>query len=273
MGVVQMTPCTLSNRWSEFVEWSARVFDLPVACRFDDKGWAQLSASSAGIKVIDPRLYGPSGAKEQTVVQLEVRMLKRTVERAVGAGAKLVTPPEELPDQGALFATIESPQGIVLWLWDPRSEPDTGRINQGPLHFTVHRQLAAPPARVFEAITKKEHLESFFVHRVDGDIVTDPKVTWFFEGHGAFEVHRMEVVVNEFLSFHWRADRQSYHTRAQFAVTPSNVGTELTVTESGWDADARGLKKAFDNCEGWTTFLGNLAMYLEHDIAILKEPR
>jgi uncharacterized protein YndB with AHSA1/START domain len=56
----------------------------------------------------------------------------------------------------------------------------------------------------------------------------------------------------------------------QFALTPSKTGTELAITESGWNADARGLKQSFDNCEGWTTFLANLSMYLEHDISVMK---
>jgi uncharacterized protein YndB with AHSA1/START domain/predicted enzyme related to lactoylglutathione lyase len=269
MSVVQMSPCIVSERWSEVVEWSARILDLPVACRFASEGWARLNAASDGIVVVDPRHFG-APASGALVLDLEVRMLRRVVERAKGAGAKVLAPPKESPD-GTLRAAIETPQGVVLWLRDERGTRKPGAdLHQGPLHFTVGRQIAAPPARVFEAITRKEDLESFFVTRVKGDLSKEDKVTWSWEGHGDYELSRMELKANEFLSFHWKADRQGYDTRVQFALTPKDAGTELTITESGWDADPHGLKKAFDNCEGWTTFLGNLAVYLEHDIALMK---
>jgi uncharacterized protein YndB with AHSA1/START domain len=269
MSVVQMSPCILSERWSEVVEWSARILDLPVACRFASEGWARLFAETDGITVVDPRRFGAAAAGG-LVLDLEVRMLARVVERAKSAGAKIIAQPQKSAD-GTLRAAIETPQGVVLWLRDTRGTKSEGdRVHQGPLHFTVNRRLAAPPARVFEAITKKEDLEAFFVTGVKGNLAKDDKAVWTFEGHGDHPLYRMELAVNEFLSFHWGGDTQGYHTRVQFALTPAEAGTELTITESGWDANRKGLKQAFDNCEGWTTFLGNLAMYLEHGIAVMK---
>jgi uncharacterized protein YndB with AHSA1/START domain len=266
MSVIQMSPCILSERWSEVVEWCARILDLPVSCRFAVDGWARLCAASEGITVIDPRRFGAE-ASGGLALDLEVRMLPRVVERAKAANARVVSPPSRGKD-GILRAAIETPQGVALWLRElpRRSAETTGGVHQGPLHFTVNRRFAAPPARVFDAITKKADLESFFVTQVRGDFAKDETIVWGFEGHGEHLQHRIDLKINEFLSFRWGEGSQGYDTLVQFSLNPCDSGTELAITESGWDADPRGLKQAFDNCEGWTTFLGNLAMYLEHGI-------
>ena len=58
MSVIEMSPCILSERWSEVVEWCAHILDLPVSCKFATEGWARLCAASEGITVVDPRRLG-----------------------------------------------------------------------------------------------------------------------------------------------------------------------------------------------------------------------
>jgi uncharacterized protein YndB with AHSA1/START domain len=248
------------------IEWAARVLDVPVAC--DSEGWGLLHAASEGVLVLDPKRFADSSA---LVLELQVHAVGRTVERARGAGAKVLSPPKKDPD-GTMRAIIETPQGISLRLRDElgKKKKGSGAINSGPLHFTVARRFSAPPARLFEAITKKQDLESFFVSNVEGNMVTDEKVTWTFPGYGDFPLHRIDLKVNEYLSFHW-ASKEGYDTRVQFAVRPTDGGSELAITESGWNADPRGQKGAFDNCEGWTTFLANLSLYLDHGIAPMRK--
>lgn len=266
MSIVQINPCIVSERWTEVVEWAARVLDVPVSC--DSEGWARLQATSDGILVLDPKRFASASP---LVLELQVPAVGPTVDRAKNAGAKVLSAPTRAAD-GTMRAEIETPQGVHLALRDEigRSTKRTGAINDGPLHFTVNRKIAAPPARVFEAITKKEDLEAFFVPKVEGSLAKDERVTWTFPGHGAFSLQRIDLKVNEFLSFHWPA-RQAYDTRVQVALRAKDGGTEVAITESGWNADARGQRAAFDNCEGWTTFLANLSLYLEHGIAPLKK--
>jgi uncharacterized protein YndB with AHSA1/START domain len=271
MSVIQINPCIVSERWTEVVEWAARVLDVPVAC--DSGGWALLHAATEGMLVLAPSRFAAASrpADGSVVLELQVRGVGPTVERARHAGARVVASPNKAAD-GTMRAAIETPHGVVLWLRDETAKVTkrSGVLNDGPLHFTVQRSFAVPPARVFEAITKKEDLEAFFVAKVEGDLAKDETATWSFEEDGAFPIHRIDVKVNEFLSFHW-ASFQGYDTRVQFAVRPADGGAELAITESGWNADARGQQGAFDNCEGWTTFLANLSLYLEHGIAPMRK--
>jgi uncharacterized protein YndB with AHSA1/START domain/predicted enzyme related to lactoylglutathione lyase len=263
MTVLQMTPCVLTERWSEFIEWSARVFDMPVACRFDEQGWGRLSASSPGVTVIDAQHFAASAGSRQAVVELEVSGIEGAIKRAVELGARLLTEPTEVGD-GGWHAAIETPQEIALFLWEDRSSDDAEQgIHQGPVHFTVARQIDAPPEEVFAAATQAEHQEKFFVDDAKGDLDREEVITWTWDGYGEAEVQRLEFRPNDYVAFSWEG---LYPTRVQFTVTATEDGARLAITESGWDADNRGLKEAFDHCEGWTQFLDNLKVYLEHGI-------
>ena len=265
MSVVQVTPCILTEKWSDFVEWSAGVFDMPVACRFDEQGWGRLSAPSPGVTVIDARHFESSANGKQTVVELEVGGIDSTLERAVARGARVLTEPMEVTD-GGFHAAIETPQDIVLFLWEDRAveEADT-KVHQGPVNFTVARQIDASPEAVFEAATSAEHHEKFFVDDSTADFGKADVVTWTWDEYGDFDLHQLEFRPNEYVAFSWETD-MGYHTRVQFAVSSNEKGARLAITESGWDADTRAQKVAFDHCEGWTQFLDNLRFYLEHGI-------
>jgi uncharacterized protein YndB with AHSA1/START domain len=270
MSVLQFTPCILHEDWAGFVEWCARTFDLPVACRFDEKGWARLAASSPGLTVLHSEPFTGSSANEPVVVELEVDNAKNAIARAVAEGASLVTEPVRV-GEGQWHAAIRSPQGIRLFLFQAAVPEDEGMLRNGPVHFTAARTIAAPIEKVFEAITRPEHLEKTFVTRVTGTMTAKGETAvWYFEGHGEAPLHVTEFRPNAYVAFHWQANRMPYHTSVEFKLTAAKDGTRLAVTESGWDPGVQSLKSAFEHCEGWTTFLGNTKMYVENGIASMK---
>lgn len=263
MSVLQITPCVLSPKWSEFLEWSARVFDMPVACRFDDQGWGRLAASSPGVTVIDRQHFQDWIDDQKTVVELEIDNVDRALKRAIDQGAKLVDEP--LDAEGGRIAAIETPQDVVLFLWqeDRAAEAAEPVVHQGPVQFTVARQIAASAEEVFQAATEAEHQKKFFVDDASADFEEADVVTWTWEEHGDFDLHMLEFRPNEFVSFSWESGAGPYHVKTQFGVTAHGDGARLAITSSGWDPDTRGLKNAFDQCEGWTQFLDHIRFYLE----------
>ena len=262
MSVIQIVPCILSNEWADFVEWMAQVFDLPVACRFDEQGWGRLLTQSPGITVIKADHFKHSHRSNQTVIELEVGNVQQALNRATARGANVVTPPAEVTPDG-FHAALETPHGILLWLWENRASATASAdsVHQGPIHFTVDQHLDAPPSRVFEAITKSEELSAFFVSKATGDLAPQATVTWTWDGVGDEELSVLEFRPNEHVAFHWKADKLPYHTRIQFNLSAQDSGTRLAITESGWDGDTNGLRSAFSHCEGWTQFLSKLQGY------------
>ena len=271
MSIIQMTPCIVSDQWSGFVEWAAETFDLPVACRFEDEGWARLLTQSPGITVIHAKHFENSHHDQKTIVELEVRNIRQVMDRAVDAGAEIITPVKEVTNDG-FHSAIKSPQGIILWLWqspETQTEIDSA-VHQGPIHFTVNRQIKALPGRVFDAITKTEHLSSFFVSKASDDFGPGRTITWEW-GQKGDELTTLEFRPNQYVAFRWKAANCSYNTRTQFNVRANDTGTDISITECGWDSDPTGLRSSFAHCEGWTQFLANLKMYLEHGIAVMNE--
>ena len=95
-------------------------------------------------------------------------------------------------------------------------------------------------------------------------------MTWSWEGHDDARLDVLELRPNEHVAFRWQAEGLEYHTRTQLSLTPRETGTRLAVTESGWDADSRGMRSAFCHCQGWTQFVDALKVYLEHDLALMR---
>ncbi len=267
MSVIQMTPCILAEDWAGFVEWCAQTFDMPVQCRFDNDGWGRLAASSKGLTVIADRHFKESGDGESTVVELEVTNLDRHVERAVAAGATLVRGPQDLgPD--SRHASLRTPQGVLLWLFQTTvsGTDDALKVNDGPIHFTVSNRYDAPIAEVFAAATQKQHLEKTFCDEVSGDLAQGESPTWHWDEYGTAALNVVEFRPNEHVAFVWEAHAQQYNVRSQFSFATEGDRTLVTITETGWSEDPRGLQGAFAHCEGWTSFLANLKAYLEYGV-------
>jgi len=270
--VLQMTPIVFTSDWSALVEWMAQTFDMPVSARFDEQGWGRLAAESPGLTVLSAEIFEDSRKGHDSVVELEVYGIKSVLQTAISAGAELVTEPVEVLE-GMWHAAITSPQGVLLWLWDSGGpDEDEGDVHDGPIDFTVSRRVSASPERAFDAVTRAADVEEFFVSNSSGDFDADETVTWTWEEYGDSDLEVVEFKPNEFVAFKWSAHRTGYRTRVQFSVRPGDDGgAEVAITESGWDADRRGMRSAFAHCEGWTSFLSNLRMYLDYDVSLMKE--
>ena len=264
MSVLQMTPCVLTENWSELVEWCAMTFDIPVACRFDKAGWGRLATTSPGVTIISNDHFQASTDGREAIVELEVSNLKAHFGRAVRNGAEVVTEPSEV-SPGSLHAAIRTPQGVLMWLYQSGPRTGSDEINDGPVNFDVSRLIDAPIDTVFAAATQAAHLTKSFVDAASGDLGPGQTVTWTWDHYGSGDVHVTQFRPNKFLAFRWRG-AADYDTRVQYAFTEEEGKTRLAITESGFDNDARGLKEAFDNCGGWTQFLASLKTYLEHGI-------
>lgn len=150
--------------------------------------------------------------------------------------------------------------------------------------------LRAPQARVWRAITDARRFGTWFGAEFDGPFAAgarlggrivptqvDPEVAELQEPHRGT---RMEIFVERIepmrvFSFRWHpysVDETADHshepmTLVTFELTPVEDGTELTITESGFDQiPLERRAQAFRSNEGgWTAQLGLIAKYLDRD--------
>jgi len=80
-------------------------------------------------------------------------------------------------------------------------------------------------------------------------------------------VHVKDVVPNELIVFTWEVEGGGYDTRVEMKFESLDErSTLLTITESGWKENPKGLKSSYGNCHGWTQMSCSLKVYIEHGI-------
>jgi uncharacterized protein YndB with AHSA1/START domain len=127
-------------------------------------------------------------------------------------------------------------------------------------------EIAAPPERVFRALTTREELSSWFQVSIEGDLAAGAEV-WMTSMHPEHAGQRFPVRIVE-MTPHRRVVWQWHpapRTTVTFTLEPSGQGTRLRLSETGFDAIdlARRAKAHADNTQGWTEVLVWLQQYAE----------
>jgi len=137
--------------------------------------------------------------------------------------------------------------------------------------------LKAPVSRVWRAISDHKEFGQWFRVRLDGPFIPGAvqtgKMTYPGYEHLPWRVTVERVEPERLLSFRWHdfdqssgldiADQPTMHV--EFRLEPTDKGTRLTITESGFEAlpDPRRFEALRDNTEGWNIQAANIEAYLE----------
>ena len=137
--------------------------------------------------------------------------------------------------------------------------------------------LAAPVARVWQAITDHKEFGEWFRVRLDNPfevgVTTTGKLT--FPGHEDMEwVSRTEQLEHERLfAFSWPPNAVDPDTEydkdakvlVEFRLEPTESGTRLTITESGFQQfpESKRLEVLRSNTEGWDIQAKNVTSHVE----------
>ncbi|MEV5748377.1 SRPBCC domain-containing protein [Actinoallomurus sp. NPDC052308] len=130
-------------------------------------------------------------------------------------------------------------------------------------------EVAAPPSRVWTALTTAEGLAAWFGDQATIDLRPGGagRVTWS-EGHAVdMRVERVEEPT--VFGFTWQnlglPEDDPRRTYVEFTLEPAGAGTRLTVVETGFAQlpdDVHG--KEYDaHTQGWASELGELADHLD----------
>jgi uncharacterized protein YndB with AHSA1/START domain len=131
-------------------------------------------------------------------------------------------------------------------------------------------ELAAPPDKVWAALTTAEGLSAWFGDEATIDLRPGgaARMTWAAEGFTArMRVERVEEprVFGYTWGIYGLPQDDPRRTYVEFTLEPRGAGTRLTVVETGFAQLPDGAyRTAFEgNTEGWAKELGELAAYLD----------
>jgi uncharacterized protein YndB with AHSA1/START domain len=138
-------------------------------------------------------------------------------------------------------------------------------------------EIAAPPDRVWRALTTADELSAWFKVTIEGEIAAGREV-WMTSVHSGhvgqrFKVRFVEITPRRRFVWQWHPgdvdpkvdySREAW-TTVSFTLEPSGAGTRLTMSETGFDEVAltRRAKVYRDNTEGWAEVLVWLRRYVE----------
>jgi uncharacterized protein YndB with AHSA1/START domain len=133
---------------------------------------------------------------------------------------------------------------------------------------TIEREIviAAPPERVYEIVTRPEHMGVWFGDagaEREGDTI---KMRW--ADHGEAELRVVEEQPPTKFAYRWDAnDAGVGDTLVEFTLTPEGDGTRVKVVESGWTKLTTTTERQNElregNTSGWKHELGDLERYAQ----------
>lgn len=130
--------------------------------------------------------------------------------------------------------------------------------------------LPHPQQKVWSAITTLDGLRGWFGSHADGVVAPGEKVTMRWEQHGHQATLDVKVLDPMTLfAYCWGIPaapaEDPRRTYVEFRLEPTDAGTRLTVTESGFaQLPDEWLEQSYQgNTEGWAAELGELVAYLD----------
>jgi uncharacterized protein YndB with AHSA1/START domain len=146
--------------------------------------------------------------------------------------------------------------------------------------FAVRRTvtIAAPPEKVWAAITDPVHLVRWFGQRAElPELAVGARGMLGFDGYGDFPLRIEELDPPHTIAYRWSNDNATppldpeapddeVFTRStvfRFTLEPVPEGTTLTVVESGFDSLTDPASAMANNRGGWTDELDELVAYVE----------
>ena len=140
-----------------------------------------------------------------------------------------------------------------------------------PEAFSVSRTIAiaAPPAKVWAAITEPELIVKWFGSGATLDRLEPGGIgVWTFDGYGDVPIMVESLDPIRTITYRW-GDTKSptidpvASTVFTFTLEPTDAGTQLHVVETGFQHLSDPARHLSDNQEGWTTELDKLVAFLE----------
>jgi uncharacterized protein YndB with AHSA1/START domain len=137
-------------------------------------------------------------------------------------------------------------------------------------------QIDAPPEIVWDVITQAEQISGWFSDETELELVVGGAARFVFPGHGTVAGRVEALDPKTYFAFRWAspADGETdaaklsaeNSTLVEFKLTPAGDGTNLHLTESGFDAlgspEEMRIEFQASHTRGWDAELGELVEYV-----------
>lgn len=139
------------------------------------------------------------------------------------------------------------------------------------LKFTVSVKIQKPVEEVFDGVYNPGKLSQYFTTGgASAPLDEGTTVMWeFADFPGAFPVQVKKVEKNKLITFEWGGD-EGTTTAVEMKFEPVDDSTLVSISEWGWPQTEHGLKRSYDNCQGWAQMQCCLKAYLEYGINLRK---
>jgi uncharacterized protein YndB with AHSA1/START domain len=133
--------------------------------------------------------------------------------------------------------------------------------------------VAAAPERVWEIITKAEHVGTWFSDSAEIDLRPGGTIVLRFENHGTQYATIEKIDEPRYFSYRWKpgvTDEKpgtDDSTLVEFTLTPHEGQTRLRVVETGFSAlplsETKRAEQFENNTKGWAIQFRDLLKYVE----------
>jgi uncharacterized protein YndB with AHSA1/START domain len=137
-------------------------------------------------------------------------------------------------------------------------------ISTQNLEVNLEVRIAAPLARVHDAIVDPARMRNYFISRGSARMQTGTSVDWEWADVGAKTTVDVIEVTPARIVFDWSAAERK--SRVTMRLAEDGEGTKLAITEGTWRMTTDGVKTAMGQMRGWTDFACSLKGYLVHGI-------
>jgi uncharacterized protein YndB with AHSA1/START domain len=140
-----------------------------------------------------------------------------------------------------------------------------------PLVITRSIDIAAPPHRVWAALTQPELITQWFGDGASFDLRPGGRGVLSWKDYGDFGMLVEDVDEPHSVAYRWTKDpgvaaAADNSTLVRFTLTPTTEGTRLTVEESGFEIYGDDAQAQYTgNIEGWDLELAELRELLERE--------
>lgn len=141
-----------------------------------------------------------------------------------------------------------------------------------PISFHVNIRIQKPVSEVFDAVVNPKKLSGYFTKTASAPLKEGSQAYWSFpEFEGEFPVTVTKMIPNQRIELEWEAQEGGYNTHVEMNFKGIDASTTLvTIRESGWRENEKGVKASYQNCGGWMHMLCCMKAYLEHAINLRK---
>lgn len=137
------------------------------------------------------------------------------------------------------------------------------------LEMVTRMNILRTPDAVFESFVDPARIGKFWFSSSSDRWDAGKAVTVVHKEYGAeFDIKIVEAERNRRIVFLWDEGNDERKVTLEFD-RHCNIGTSVTITESGWGADPD-VDELLQNKEGWVFMLTCLKAYLENGVGTLR---